>query len=96
MSLALATRGVISTVVSATGTGPPVLELGTLPVDEDVLVPVCDPELESIELGTLSVDIDDLSALETEPGPAQELLPNRIETAEVLPTLNTFPLPINL
>ena len=86
MSLALVTRGVICTGTTGSGTGP----------GEDVPVPVCDPELESIELGILSVDVDDLSALEIEPGPFQELLPNRIETAEVLPTLNTFPLPINL
>lgn len=86
MSLALATRGVISTVVSGTGTGP----------GEDVPVPVCDPELESEELGMLSVDVDDLNVIEIEPVIGQELLPNRIETIEVLPTLNTFPLPINL
>jgi len=58
--------------------------------------PVCDPELESIEFGALSVDVDDLDVEEIEPGPAQELLPNRIEVTEVLPTLNIFSLPTNL
>ncbi len=85
MSTALATRGVICTEGDGTGPG-----------GKDVPVPVCDPELASVELGTLSVDADDLNVVEIEPGPWGELLPNRIESAEVLPTLNTFSLPINL
>jgi len=59
-------------------------------------MPVCDPELESVEFGAISIDIDDLDVEEIEPIPGRELLPNVIETAEVLPALNTFPLPINL
>lgn len=59
-------------------------------------MPVCDPELESVEFGAISIDIDDLDVEEIEPAPGQELLPNRIEVTEVLPTLNTFSLPTNL
>jgi len=86
MSLALATKGIICTAVAGAGGGP----------GEDVAIPVCDPELESIELGTLSIDIDDLNVEEIEPDPGQELLPNRIEVEEVLPGLITYPLPTNL
>jgi ketopantoate reductase len=63
---------------------------------EDVAVPVCDPELESLEVGGIYVDADNLDVEQIEPAPGQELLPNRIEAAEVLPTLNTYSLPINL
>ena len=84
MSLAIATRGIICTV--GTGTGP----------GDDVPVPVCDPDPESTEVGLLFVDADNLDVEEIEPWPGQELLPNRIEAEEILPTLNTFSLPINL
>jgi len=86
MSVAIATRGIICTTGSGIGGGPGV----------DVPVPVCDPELESLEFGSISIDVDDLDVEEIEPIPGRELLPNVIETAEVLPELNVFPLPINL
>jgi len=84
MSLAIATRGIICT--GDTGTGP----------GDDISIPVCDPEPESTEIGLLFIDADNLDVEEIEPVPGQELLPNRIEAEDVLPTLNTFPLPINL
>jgi hypothetical protein len=85
MSLAVATRGIICTE-GGDGTGP----------GPDVPVPVCDPDPESVELGNLFVDADNLDVEEIEPAPGQELLPNRIEAEDILPTLNTYSLPINL
>jgi hypothetical protein len=85
MSLAIVTRGIICTE-GGDGTGP----------GADVPVPVCDPEPTSDEVGMLFIDADDLDVEQIEPVFGQELLPNRIEAAEVLPTLNTYSLPINL
>jgi hypothetical protein len=84
MSLAIATRGMICTEGTGEGPGP------------DVPVPVCDPEPTSIEVGMLFIDADDLDVEQIEPPWGQELLPNRIEAEEILPTLNTYSLPINL
>ncbi len=82
MSVTLATKGVIRT--------------GGGPGGGYEAIPVCDPDLIADEVGITFIDVDDLDVTPIEPAPGQELLPNKIEVAEVLPRLNTFPLPTNL
>ncbi len=89
MSIALATKGVIS-VTSASGIG------GGTPYPEPV--PSCDPEAVSDEVGALHLDatIIEVDVIDITPGVYPTVLPDPAEVGEVLPTLRSYPLPSNL
>lgn len=56
-------------------------------------VPVCVPEGQTDQQGILTVTAMALDAVPVEPSEGGELLPNDVSDVEILPTLNTHPLP---
>ena len=85
MSIGLATKGILGSVVGAGGSYPDP-------------VPGCPPEQEADSVGQLHLDayIDVEDVEDVSPGIGTTLLPDTPETREILPTIRAFPLPKNL
>ena len=84
MSIALATRGVISGFM---GAGGEVVY---------VEVPVADIDPSASEVGSLSVHAMDTSRVASAPVAVRDVLPHRISEVEIKPTRNRFPAPRNI
>ncbi len=85
MSIALATRGIISGFMGTTG--------DVVYVD----VPVDHIPASSTEVGNLMLDVKDMEQIAPpQPDNWEDLIPNRKSTQTILPTRNTFQLPKNI